>query len=159
MTPLVAWSKDQVFKENQQTVLGKWAHCKNMEMHDEKIRYSSFIFLQDVLSFLVKFFLSFPKIVKTVFHCSFPSQQNHEFTHVYPSLWTKSISSSCTFDFDQDPSFEPHDIKYHPCEPHETKVDNTSVPHSPVQYSKPIQTTSSTSCSSWFSDKALHIPS
>ena len=95
-------------------------------MHDEKIRYSSFRFL-----------LSFPKLVKTVFHCSLHSKQNHEFTHVYPSLRTKSISSSCTFYFDQDPSFEPNDIKDNPCEPDENKVDNTSVPHSPVSSNIP----------------------
>ena len=99
-----------------------------MEIHDEKIRYSSFGFLQDLLSFLVNFFLSFPKLFKTTFHCSLHSKQNHEFTLVYPSLRTESISSSYTFDFDQDPSFEPHDIKDHPCEPHETKVDNTYLP-------------------------------
>ena len=39
--------------------------------------------------------------------------------------------------FDQDPSFEPHDIKYHPCEPHETIVDNTSIPHSFVSSNIP----------------------
>ena len=97
-----------------------------METRDEKIRYSSFRFL-----------LSSPKLVKTVFHCSLHSKQNHEFTHVYPSLWTESISSSCTFDFDQYPSFEPHDIKDHPCEPHETTVDNTSIPHSSVSSNIP----------------------
>ena len=106
-------------------------------MHGEKIRYSSLNLLQDVLSFLVNSFLYFPKFVKIVFHCLFHSNQNHGFTPVYPSLRTESISSSCTFDFDQDPSFEPHDIKYHPCEPHETKVDNTSVPHSPVSSNIP----------------------
>ena len=100
-------------------------------MHDENIRYPSFSFLQDVLSFLVKIFLSFPKLVKIVFHYSLHSKLNHEFTPIYPSLRTKSISSSCTFDFDQDPSFEPHDIKDHPCEPDETTVDNISVAHSP----------------------------
>ena len=110
-----------------------------MEMHDEKIRYSNFSFLQDVLSFLVNFFLFFPKIVKIVFHCPLHSKQNHEFTPIYLSLRTESISSSYTFDFDQDPSFEPHDIKDHPCEPHETKVDNTSVPHSPVSSNIPNQ--------------------
>ena len=117
-----------------------------METHEEKIRYSSFSFLQDLLSFLVNFFLSFPKIVKTVFHCSLHSKQNHEFTHVYPSLWSESISSSCTFDFDQDPSFEPHDIKYHPCEPHETIVDNTSIPHTYVSSNVP----------NWY--RPLHLP-
>ena len=108
-----------------------------MEMHAEKIRYSSFSFLQDVLSFFVIFFLSFRKLVKTVFHCSLHSKQNHEFTHVYPSLRIESISSSHTFDFDQDPSFEPHDIKDNPCEPHGTTVDNTSIPHSPVSSNIP----------------------
>ena len=117
-------------------------------MHDQRIRYSGFSFIQDVLSFFVNILLSIPSLVKIVFHYALHSKQNHEFTHIYPSLQNESISLSCTFYFDQDPSFEPHDIKYHPCEPHETKVDNTSVPHSLVQYSKSRQTTSSTSCSS-----------
>ena len=140
------WCRDQVFKEKWQALLGKWAHCKNMKMHDEKIRYSSFSFLQDVISFFVNFFLYFPKLVKIVFHCSLHSKQNHEFTHVYPSLRTERISSSCPLDFDQNPSFEPHDIKYHPCEPHETKVDNTLVPHSPVSSNIP----------NWY--RPLHLP-
>ena len=106
-------------------------------MHDENIRYSSFSFLQDVLSFFVNILLYFPKLVKTVFHYALHSKQNHEFTPVYPSLRTESISSSYAFDFDQDPSFEPHGIKDHPCEPHETKVDNTSVPHSPISSNIP----------------------
>ena len=107
-----------------------------METHEEKIRYSSFSFLQDV-SFFVNFFLYFPNLVKTVFHSSLHSKQNHEFTPVYPYLRTEIISSSRTFDFEQDPSFEPRDIKYHPCQPHGTIVDNTSIPHSSVSSNIP----------------------
>ena len=43
---------------------------------------------------------------------------------------TESTSSSCTFDFDQDLLSEPHDIKDHPDEPHDTTNDNASIPHS-----------------------------
>ena len=55
------------------------------------------------------------------------------------SLQTEIISTSGTFDFVQDPSFEPHDIKDHPCEPYETKVDNTLVTHRPVSSDIPNQ--------------------
>ena len=106
-------------------------------MHDKKMRYSSFSFLQDVLSLLVKFFLSFPKLVKTVFHCSLHTKQNHEFTPVYPSLRTESIPSLCMFDVDQYLSFKPYDIKGHPCDPLEAIVDNTSIPHSSVSSNIP----------------------
>ena len=106
-------------------------------MHDKRIRYSSFSFIQDVLSFFETFLLSLPKLVKIVFHYALHSKQNHEFTHVYPSLWTESIPPPCTFDFDRDISFETHDLKGNPCEPHETTTNNTSIPHSSVSSNIP----------------------
>ena len=115
-------------------------------MHDKRIRYSSFSFLLYALSFFVNILLSIPKLVKTVFHYALHSKQNHEFTPVYPSLRTESIPSPCTFDFDQELSFEPHDIKGHPCEPHETMTDNTSIPHISVSSNIP----------NWY--KPLHLP-
>ena len=54
------------------------------------------------------------------------------------------MESSCTFDFDQYFSPESHDIKGHPCEPHETSVRNISIspnmvsPSIPSRY-KPLQ--------------------
>ena len=101
-------------------------------MNDKRIRYSSFNFLLDALSFFVNLLLSIPKLVKTVFHYALHSQQNHQFTPVYPSLRTESFPSPCTFDFDRDLSFEPHDLKGHPCEPHETTANNTSISHSSI---------------------------
>ena len=92
---------------------------------------------QDVLSFLVKLLLSFPKLVKTTFHYALHSKQHHEFTPIYPSLRTEIIPSPCMFDFDWDLSFKPHEIKGHPCEPHETSIDNTSIPHSSVSSNIP----------------------
>jgi len=43
-------------------------------------------------------------------------------TPVYPSLRAESIYSYCTFDFDQDLSFEPQKNNDHPCEPHDTTL-------------------------------------
>ena len=101
-----------------------------MERYDEKIIYSTVYLLQDVLSFLVNFFLYFPNPVKIVFHFLLHSKENHEFTPIYPSLKIERISSSFAYDFDQELLFEPHEIKDYPCEPHDTTVDITSVPHS-----------------------------
>ena len=110
---------------------------KNIEMHDKRIRYSGFSFLQYVLSFFVNILLSIPKLVKTVFHYALHSQHNHEFTHVYPSLRTESFPSPCMFDFDRDISFKSHDLKGHPCEPHETTANNAFIPHGSVSSNIP----------------------
>ena len=115
-------------------------------MHDEKIRYSSFRFL-----------LSFPKLVKTVFHCLLFSKQNHEFIFVYPSFQTESISLSCAYDFDQDLLFEPHKNNDQFCEPHETIVDNTSIPHSSVSSNISLQITTSTLLSLMENPRILHL--
>ena len=74
--------------------------------------------------------MSFPKLLKRIFHYLLRSKQNHGFTPVYPSLQTKYVSSPNTYDFDQELLFEPHDIKDEPYEPNDTKVDNTLFPHS-----------------------------
>ena len=58
---------------------------------------------------------------------------------MYPSLRTESIASSCTFDSNQYISSETHDIKGHPCEPHETTVDNISISPNLVSPSIPSQ--------------------
>ena len=113
-------------------------------MHSERLRYSSLSFFQDVLSCLVSLFLSFPKFIKTTFYGSIRSEQRYEYILVYPSLRTKSIASSCTFYFDQDVSPEAHEVKGHPCEPHETSVNSVSIapnlvsPSIPSRY-KPLQ--------------------
>ena len=96
-------------------------------MHGERVRYFIFHFFQDALSCLVSLFLSFPKFIKTTFHGSFHSEQSYEYIPVYPSLRTESIASSCTFNLDRDLSPKAHDIKGHPCEPHETTVGNISI--------------------------------
>ena len=76
----------------------------------------------------------FAKLVKRISQCLLHSKQNHEFTPIYLSLRTESISSSCTYDSDQDLSFEAHKNNYHPCNPHDTQVDITSFPHSFVSF-------------------------
>ena len=43
------------------------------KMHGERLGYSSLHFFQDALSFLVSFFLSFPKFIKTSFYGSIHS--------------------------------------------------------------------------------------
>ena len=87
-------------------------------MHGERLRYSSLRLFQDALSCLVSLFLCFPKFIKIAFYGS---------VLVYPSLQTKRIASSCTFDFDQDFSLKAYDVKGHPCEPHETSVNSVSI--------------------------------
>ena len=101
-----------------------------MERHGKKLRYSSVNLLQDILSFLVIFFLSFPKLVKRISHCLLHSKQGHGFTPVYPSFRTENISSACTYDFDQDPSVEPHKNNNNPCKTHGATVDTTSFSES-----------------------------
>ena len=89
-------------------------------------------FLQDILSFLVNYFLSIVELVKTIFHCLLHSKQDHGFTPVYPSLQTEIMSPSCAFDSDLDPSFELYNINNHRCEPHDTKVDTTLFPYDSI---------------------------
>ena len=60
------------------------------------------------------------------------SKEYHGFTFVYPSLQTENVTSSYTFDFDQDPSFEFHNINIHPCEHYDTKVDATLLVHDSI---------------------------
>ena len=113
-------------------------------MHGERLRYLSLHFFQDALSCLVSLFLSFPRFIKTAFYGSIHSEQSYEYIHVYLSLRTKSVASSCTFGFD--PDFYPgdHEVKGHPCESHETSVNSVSIvpnlvsPSLPSRY-KPLQ--------------------
>ena len=104
-----------------------------MERHGEKISYSTLNLLQDILSLLVIFFLSFPKIVKEISHYLLHSKQGQGLTPVYPSLRTKSIPSSCTYVFDQDTSAKPHKKKDHPYETHGATIyiyaDTTHLSH------------------------------
>ena len=106
-------------------------------MQYKRIRYSSFSFLLDFLSFFLNLLLYIPKLVKIVFHYGLHSKQNHEFTPVYPSLRTEIFPSPCMFYFDRYLSFKPHDIKGHLCELHETSVDNTPIPPSTVSSNIP----------------------
>ena len=97
-----------------------------MERHGKQIRHSSLNLLQDILSFLVIFFLSFPNLVKEISHGLVHSKQGHGLTHVHPSLRTKDIPSSCTYDFYQDPSVKPHKNNDHPYKTHGATVDSAS---------------------------------
>ena len=110
------------------------------------MRYSNANLIPDILSFLVNVFLSFPRPVNFFFHCLLHSKQGHRLTLVYISLRTENISSSCTYDFGQDLSFEPHKSDDYPCKTHGTIVDNTSFSHSPV----------SSKISNWY--RPLHLP-
>ena len=94
-----------------------------MEMHGEKIRYSSVNFLQDILSFLVNLFLSFPKLVKAIYNGLLHSKQGHRPTLIHPYLINKGISSPCTYDSDQDPLVKPHKNNDHPCKTHGATFD------------------------------------
>ena len=93
-----------------------------MEKHGEKIWYSSLNLLQDILSLLVNFFLSFPKLVKEISHGLLHSKQGLGPTPVHPSLGTEGISSPCTYDFDQDPSVNLHK-SYHQLHHHNFDQD------------------------------------
>ena len=73
-----------------------------------------------------KFFLSFPKLVKEISHGLLHSKQGHGPTPVHPSLRIGYIPSPCTYDFDQDPSFNTHKNNDHPCKNHGATVDTTS---------------------------------
>ena len=106
-------------------------------MHGERLRCSSLCFCQEALSCLVSLFLSLPRFIKTTFYGSIHLEQSYEYILVYPSLRTESIASSCTFDFDRDFSPEAHDIKGHPCEPHETSINSVSIAPNLVSPSLP----------------------
>ena len=113
-------------------------------MHGERSRCSSLHFLQEDLSYLVSFFVSFPKFIRTVFYGSTHSEQSYEYILVYPYLQTESVASSSTSGFDPDFSPRAHDVKGHPCELHETSVDSVAIapnlvsPSFPSRY-KPLQ--------------------
>ena len=115
-------------------------------MLDGKIRYLRSIFLQNILFVLVNISLSFPKFIKIIVHGLFHSRKSLEFTPVYPSLQTESISSYYTYDLDQDHWYETHDTKKQPCEPHNTEVEVAFFPHNSV----------SSNTQNWF--KPLHLP-
>ena len=93
--------------------------------------------LRGILFFLVNVFLSFLEIFKTNFHGLLHSKQEYRFTHVYPSLRTKNIPSSCTYEFEKDPSFEPHKQVDHPYKKHDATTDTTSFSEPPVKYLQP----------------------
>ena len=78
---------------------------------EEKTRYLTFGFPHNVLALLVNISFSFLKFVRIVCHGLFHSKQSHEFTVVYPSLLTKSISLSRMSNFSLDPSAKTPDIK------------------------------------------------
>ena len=67
------------------------------------------------------------RLVHLILTKTFRSKQSYEYIPVYPSLGTKIIASSCTFDFVQYLSPEAHDIKGHTCEPYETTLGNISI--------------------------------
>ena len=106
-------------------------------MHGERLRYSSLHFFWYALSCLVSLFLSFPKFIKTTFSGSIRPEQSYDYIPVYPSLWTKSVAFSFTFDFDRYFSPESHDIEGHPCETHETSVNSVSIAPNLVSPSLP----------------------
>ena len=92
----------------------------------EKTRYLRFSFLQNISDFLVNISFSFFKFVRIIYHGLSHPNKSCDFTPIYPSLQTQSISSSCTYDFNQDPSPQTFDIKRKPDEPHEAISENTS---------------------------------
>ena len=75
------------------------------------MRYLRFIFLHNVLDFQVNISFSFRKFVRIIYHGLFQPKKIHEFTPVYPSQQTESISPSCPYDFTLDPPPETPDIK------------------------------------------------
>ena len=120
-------TQKSICQKKWQAPPGRMESLWGPKMHVEMLRNLSLRFFQDALSCLVSLFLSFPKFIKKSFYGSIRSEQSFAYIPVYPSLWTKSLASSCTFDFDQDISPKSHDIKGHPCEPHETMVGNISI--------------------------------
>jgi hypothetical protein len=79
-------------------------------------------FLQDVILFLINYFLSFPEHIKRIFHCLLYSNEDHKYTLEYPSLKTV-YPSSYIDEHDQEISFELYDDHDQSCEPQETKND------------------------------------
>ena len=99
---------------------------------DEKTRYLRSIFLQKILDFLVNILISFPKFIKIIHHGLFHSKQCFELNHVYPSLQTKSISSSCTTNFNPYLSPEILDINKHHSGPGDSIPKVMSFPQKSV---------------------------
>ena len=96
-------------------------------MHGGRSRYSSLRFFQDALSYIVSLFLYFPRLIKIYFYGSTHSEQSYEYMHVYPSLRTKSVASSCTSGHGLDFYPGAHNVKGHPCEIHETSDDTLAI--------------------------------
>ena len=86
--------------------------------------------------------MSFLELIKVIFHFLLHSKQDHGFTSTYPSFQTENMSPSCTLNFDQDPSFQTHNINEHPSEPHDNKVDtillHNSIPSNIQNIYKPL---------------------
>ena len=98
----------------------------------EKTRYLRFNFLQNISDFLVNISFSFLKFVRIIYHGLSHPKKSCDFTPIYPSLQTESISSSYTYDFNQDPSPQTFDIKRKLDEPHEAMSENTSFIQDPI---------------------------
>ena len=113
-------------------------------MYDGRSRNSSRCFLQDALSYLVSFLLSFIRFVKIALSGPTHPEQNHEYVPIYPSLQTEIIVSSYTSDFGLNLYPGAPNVKEHPCEIHEASDDSSAIipnPVSPIyprQY-KPLQ--------------------
>ena len=96
-------------------------------MHGERLICLILRFFQEALFCLVSLFLSFPRFIKTTFYGSTHSEQSYEYIHVYPSLRTESVTSSCTSGYGLDFYLGAHDVKGHPCEIHETSDDSLAI--------------------------------
>ena len=94
-----------------------------MEGYCEKTRYSGLSFLQDVIIFVVNYFLSFPGHIKRIFYCLLYSKDDLKYTLENPSFQSVKIPSPCKADFDQEPSSKPCNVYDQSCEPQETKAD------------------------------------
>ena len=86
---------------------------------EEKTRYLRFSFLHNVLDFHVNISFYFCKFVRIIYHGLFQPKKSHEFTPVYPSEQTESISPSCPYDFILDPPPETPNIKRQHDGPHD----------------------------------------
>ena len=116
---------------------------RNAGLKDKVLKFQ---FSPICLILFVNILLYIPKFVRIVFEYALHSKHNHEFNPVYHSLQTEIFLSPCTFDFDWNISFKTHDLKGHPCEPHDTTMYSTSIQHSSVSYNTP----------NWY--RLLHLP-
>ena len=105
---------------------------RNMKGKYGKIRYSSWNFIQDILFFVVNYFLSFPEKFKNALQSIFYLRKYPRPTFDSFPLKIMNTKDLHAFELDKKISSESCDDHLQTDEPQETKTDFTAFVHTPI---------------------------